>query len=320
MSELLQLSAEEFSAALRKNKRIDEFALESLLWHLSDILDAEPNVIHVSPPVSVCGDVHGQLLDVLQLFHAAGDAISPASKFLFLGDYVDRGHSSIETFAYLAFLKVTHPRDVVLLRGNHESRAVNHMYGLYNDCVAIYGHAGPWHMFNRVFDLLPVAAVVDNRMFWVRGGLSPAITWVDQIFAIDRKREIDTEGVTDLTWSDPGDVATFTWNHRGQGKIFGATQTRNFLWNNRLGADAAAPGSPNHGFVARSHQLVMEGYSWTHRDRLVIVWSAPNYCYKSGNDACVMRVGGDGAVQFAKFEKDPKSHIKRASLLISYFA
>jgi hypothetical protein len=68
MSELLQLSAEEFATALRRNKPIDEFALESLLWQLSDILAAEPNVIHLSSPVSVCGDVHGNFLTFCNSF------------------------------------------------------------------------------------------------------------------------------------------------------------------------------------------------------------------------------------------------------------
>jgi diadenosine tetraphosphatase ApaH/serine/threonine PP2A family protein phosphatase len=209
------------------------------------------------------------------------------------------------------------------------------MYGLYNDCMNLYGHSGIWYLVNQVFDLLPIASVVDGRIFCVHGGLSATITWVEQINLIFRKREIDPpreftvgrtlqpielQGIIDLTWSDPEEVSKFVPNRRGKGALFGANQTKRFLRNNKLGADGATKGTPNHGFVARSHQIAMQGWSWMHQDNLVIVWSAPNYCYKSGNEACVMKVDRESAATFTKFEKDPESHIKHEPVDIDYFA
>jgi diadenosine tetraphosphatase ApaH/serine/threonine PP2A family protein phosphatase len=266
--------------------------------------------------VTVCGDIHGQLLDLFNLFETAqnpGEFGSSSEVYLFLGDYVDRGYSSLETFAYLAFLKVKYPTKIYLLRGNHESREVNQMYGLYNDCTMLYGHSGIWSLINATFDLLPIAAVVDDRIFCVHGGLTPRITYVGELSCITRQKEIDDGPLGDLTWSDPENVQRFMPNRRGKGQLFGPEQTKNFLHNNRFKTESV------HGFVARSHQLAQTGYQWSHNDCLVIVWSAPNYCYKSGNEACVMKVH-NGEQEFVKFEKHVDSDKQPETNRIEYFA
>jgi diadenosine tetraphosphatase ApaH/serine/threonine PP2A family protein phosphatase len=263
------------------------------------------------------------MLDLFQLF-AGGEA---ANKYLFLGDYVDRGYSSIETFVYLAYLKVKMPDRYYLLRGNHESRSVNQMYGLMNDCQAIYGNSGLWYALNNTFDLLPLAAVIDRRIFCVHGGLSPKIRYIEQILTFERERDIEqggegdtleSQGMSDLVWSDPEAVDQFRLNRRGLGQVFGEPQTRAFLRMNGLG---------ENGFIARSHQLAPMGHKWLHHDQVVIVWSAPNYCYKADNLACVMHVPSDGGneekgVSFKEFDKDPKSDNKppEKQFQSSYFA
>lgn len=321
----------ELQSHFRDNKHLAEPVLHSLLAKLSEILDSEPNVLYLASPIIVCGDIHGQLLDLFQLFQMTATR-SPDSKYLFLGDYVDRGYSSIETFAYLSYLKVRHQDQYFLLRGNHESREVSQMYGLYKDCQEVYGNSGPWYEMNSVFDLLPLAAVIDDRIVCVHGGLSPMVVYVDQVLTINRKHEIDPsslgeepappslegQAVVDLTWSDPENVAKFMPNRRGRGQLFGPKQTQAFLRNNGF----------VNGFVARSHQIAQAGWDWQHDNNLVIVWSAPNYCYTSGNDACVMHVpatdeGEHGkGVEFWKFEKDPCSDRKpeEKDFELSYFA
>jgi diadenosine tetraphosphatase ApaH/serine/threonine PP2A family protein phosphatase len=272
------------------------------------------------------------MLDLFRLFDSSGQerskiGVNDSACYLFLGDYVDRGYSSIETFAYLAYLKVKWPSRYYLLRGNHESREVNHMYGLYNECMTVYGNVGVWYLLNRVCDLLPLAAVIGRSVVCVHGGLSPTITYIEQIGTIDRKREIDlpeqegrqltpleSQAMIDLTWSDPEEVTRFLPNRRGKGQLFGALQTEAFLRVNGMGSD---------GFIARSHQIAQAGWQWHHNNKLVIVWSAPNYCYTSGNDACVMHVAGDGSgPAFWKFDKDPKSDQKprEFSFESGYFA
>ncbi|OHT09412.1 Serine/threonine-protein phosphatase 4 catalytic subunit [Tritrichomonas foetus] len=294
---------------LAKGGHIEESVLVSICLKLKDILVREPNVLYLSSPITVVGDIHGQMLDLFKLFRKSGE-VYDHNKYVFLGDYVDRGYCSIETFAYLALLKIQFPDRIYLLRGNHESRQVNQMYGLFNDCMQIYGHAGIWFLFNDVFDLLPISAVIDNDIYCVHGGLSPEIKRIGKLNTdIQRCQELPQSGAfADLCWSDPDDVARFVPNRRGAGYIFGPNEVKNFLRINKL------------KFVARSHQLSMPGYTWLFDKQLVTVWSAPNYMYRSGNKASVMKIANGEEPDFLVFKEDEKSSIKPEDINIAYFA
>ena len=152
-----------------------------------------------------------------------------------MGDYVDRGYNSVEVFEYLLALKVRYPQNVTLLRGNHESRQITQVYGFYDECVRKYGNANPWKYCTDVFDYLTIAAVVDNRILCIHGGLSPEIRTLDQIRIINRKMEIPHEGgFCDIMWSDPDDIDTWSMSPRGAGWLFGAKVTEEFNHINGL--------------------------------------------------------------------------------------
>ena len=323
-----ELNPQEFREDLRQNKHIQESQLEVLFEKLIEILKTEDNVLYLHAPITVCGDIHGQMLDLFKLFETGGDPAD--THYLFLGDYVDRGFSSIETFAYLAFLKIKYSQTFWLLRGNHESAKVNQMYGLYQECQSVYGHDGIWYRMNEAFNYLPIAAVIDNHIFAVHGGLSPRIALVEQIFTLKRDNDIDEDAIADLTWSDPEENSRkFMLNKRGSGFTFGAPQARQFLQNNKMFKEGTTYDDPNHGYIVRSHQVAQEGFEWKLRDgtdregkdaRLALVWSAPNYTYKLGNKATVMKVEEDVPVEYVEFQKDEKSDIKPEDVTIEYFA
>ena len=241
------------------------------------ILIEESNVQPVSCPVTVAGDVHGQFHDLLELFRIGGEL--PNTNYLFLGDYVDRGYYSVETVSLMIALKVRYPSRVTLLRGNHESRQITQVYGFYDECMRKYGNQNVWKYFTDLFDFLPLTALIENQIFCLHGGLSPSVDTLDQIRTLNRFQEIPHEGsMCDLLWSDPDERTGWGISPRGAGYTFGQDISAQFHQANGL------------KMTARAHQLVMEGYNWSHEQQVVTIFSAPNYCYRCGNKAAIMEL------------------------------
>jgi len=114
--------------------------------------------VHVDAPVTICGDIHGQFHDLMELFRVGGDV--PDTNYLFMGDFVDRGFYSLESFLLLLCLKVRYPDRITLIRGNHESRQITTVYGFYDECMRKYGSANVWRHCCEVFDYLALGALV----------------------------------------------------------------------------------------------------------------------------------------------------------------
>ncbi|KAM0284514.1 hypothetical protein ACHAQH_001880 [Verticillium albo-atrum] len=346
---------------------LPERAMKELCEMVKEVLMEESNIQPVCTPVTVCGDIHGQFYDLLELFRVAGgmpgesnveapktstsvitsedieppteitnpklrrkirskpsdetitdadddttedlgssprpdSAIEVATssqsadtRFVFLGDFVDRGYFSLETFTLLMCLKAKYPDRIVLVRGNHESRQITQVYGFYEECQQKYGNASVWKACCHVFDFLVLAAIVDGELLCVHGGLSPEIRTIDQIRVVARAQEIPHEGAfCDLVWSDPEDVETWAISPRGAGWLFGDKVATEFNHVNGL------------KLIARAHQLVNEGYKYHFQQNSVVtVWSAPNYCYRCGNVASIMTVNKDMNPKFSIFSAVP---------------
>ena len=258
-----------------------------------EILGTESNVQPVKCPVTVSGDIHGQFQDMIELFRIGGSP--PETNYLFLGDYVDRGYYSLETVTLLVALKVRYKDRITILRGNHESRQITQVYGFYDECLRKYGNANCWKYFTELFDYLPLTALIDNQIFCLHGGLSPSIDSLDQIRQLDRRQEVPHEGpMCDLLWSDPDDRSGWGISPRGAGYTFGQDISTQFNHTN------------NVTLIARAHQLVMNGYNWNHERNVVTVFSAPNYCYRCGNEAAIMEIDEYFKYTFLQFDPAPK--------------
>merc|ERR1712093_705194 len=177
------IDLDECIAQLYKKNLLAESLIEAICAKAKEMLMKESNVVHISAPVTVVGDIHGQFFDMLEIFKIGG--FCPDTNYLFLGDYVDRGLFSVETISLLVCLKLRYPQRVHLIRGNHESRGVTQSYGFYTECSRKYGNANVWHYFTDMFDFLTLSVVINDQIFCVHGGLSPSIHSIDQIKIID---------------------------------------------------------------------------------------------------------------------------------------
>ncbi|CAD8176056.1 unnamed protein product [Paramecium octaurelia] len=258
---------------------LNENAIKFICLTLKEIFSKEPNVKKIPTPVTIVGDVHGQLYDVQELFKVGGKP--PFTNYLFLGDYVDRGAHSVEVITLLSLLKVKFPNRVTLIRGNHETRGITQNYGFYMECQQKYGNTQAWEYFTDMFDYIPIACIVGTNLLCVHGGLSPCIESVDEIEHLNRFQEIPHEGAfTDIMWSDPDDEDTpgFKISPRGAGFVFGGQVLKEFLHFN------------NMTHLIRAHQLCNEGFNLKFEDRCITVWSAPNYLYRNGNLASILEI------------------------------
>mmetsp|Transcript_17722 Transcript_17722/g.34902 ORF Transcript_17722/g.34902 Transcript_17722/m.34902 type:complete len:319 (-) Transcript_17722:692-1648(-) len=306
-----QLLDEEGALQATKTENLPSIrSIEALCNQAKQILSRKTSsFVEIECPVTVVGDIHGQLYDFLEMLRVGGPA--PETNYLFLGDYVDRGHYSVETILLLLSLKVRCPDNVTLLRGNHETRQITQVYGFYDECVRKYGSPLVWKIVTQVFDLLPVAALVtgpNTRVLAVHAGLSPALQTLDEIKALKYDAEVPHEGpVCDLLWSDPDeDVDGWGLSQRGAGYVFGANVVAKFNHTNNI------------DLICRSHQLVMEGYKEIFDRKLVTVWSAPNYCYRCGNKAAILQLG-EKDYRYDTFTQAPESVRSAPSKDVDYF-
>ncbi|GLT94875.1 hypothetical protein SLE2022_125910 [Rubroshorea leprosula] len=260
-----------------KQVQLSEGEIRQLCINARQIFLSQPNLVHVHAPIRICGDIHGQYQDLLKLFENGG--YPPAANYLFLGDYVDRGKQSLETICLLLAYKIRYPDRICLLRGNHEDAKINRIYGFYDECKRRF-NVRLWKIFTDCFNCLPVAALIDEKILCMHGGLSPELENLDQIREIQRPTEIPDSGLLcDLLWSDP-DPKIEGWgaSDRGVSCTFGADVVHEFLDKNDL------------DLICRGHQVVEDGYEFFANRRLVTIFSAPNYGGEFDNAGALLSV------------------------------
>mmetsp|Transcript_12470 Transcript_12470/g.29237 ORF Transcript_12470/g.29237 Transcript_12470/m.29237 type:complete len:339 (+) Transcript_12470:205-1221(+) len=263
----------------RPGKQVDlsEAEIKMICLRSRDLLISQPMLLELEAPIKICGDVHGQYYDLLRLFEYGG--FPPDSNYIFLGDYVDRGKQSLETICLLLAYKIKYPENFFVLRGNHECASINRIYGFYDECKRRFG-IKLWKTFTDCFNCLPCAAVIDEKIFCMHGGLSPELTNLDQVKRIVRPTDVpDTGLLCDLLWSDPDkEIDGWGENDRGVSFTFGEDIVAQFLHKHDL------------DLICRAHQVVEDGYEFFARRQLVTLFSAPNYCGEFDNAGAMMSV------------------------------
>ena len=255
-----------------------ESEIKWLILKVKNIVSSQPIFLELEAPIKICGDIHGQYYDLLRLFEYGG--YPPEANYLFMGDYVDRGKQSLETICLLFAYKVKYEENFFLLRGNHETSAISRIYGFYDECKKRYS-IKLWKLFSDCFNSFPVAALIDDKIICMHGGLSPKLTSLEDIAKILRPTDVPEDGLlTDLLWSDP-DINTKEYgvNDRGVSFTFGEDIIETFLKEKDL------------DLICRAHQVVENGYEFFGKNKqLVTIFSAPNYCGEFDNAGALMSV------------------------------
>ena len=261
----------------KPGKQVDlgEDEIKFLIDKSLQIIREQKMLVELEAHLHVCGYIHGQYYDLLRIFEHCG--YPGEYNYLFLGDYVDRGKQSLETVCLLLCYKIKYPEKVTLLRGNHESSVTNRIYGFYDECKRRY-NIRLWKSFTELFNYLPVAALIDDKILCMHGGLSPDLKSIENIKDISRPTEIPDNGLLcDLLWSDPDKEAVeYDENDRGVSVIFGEKVVTDFNKKNDL------------DLIIRAHQVVDDGYEFFANRQLITIFSAPNYCGEFDNSAGIM--------------------------------
>ncbi|XP_062015798.1 serine/threonine-protein phosphatase BSL3 [Rosa rugosa] len=258
------------------------------------IFSSEPSVLQLRAPIKIFGDLHGQFGDLMRLFDEYGSPSTAGDiayiDYLFLGDYVDRGQHSLETISLLLALKVEYSQNVHLIRGNHEAADINALFGFRIECIERMGERDgiwAWHRINRLFNWLPLAALIEKKIICMHGGIGRSINHVEQIENLQRPITMEAGSIVlmDLLWSDPTEndsVEGLRPNARGPGLVtFGPDRVMEFCNNNDL------------QLIVRAHECVMDGFERFAQGHLITLFSATNYCGTANNAGAILVLGRD---------------------------
>lgn len=210
--------------------------------------------------IAIIGDVHGQFFDLVSMldeFTPKLERMESSFGLLFLGDYVDRGIQSVEVMAYLMCIKILFPKQVTLLRGNHESRSMTSYFTFRQECVDKYD-VEVYDAMMELFDSLPLMATVNELYLCVHGGISPEMFSLDDVNTkVNRFMEPPNVGLfCDVLWSDPiaeNEVAVVTDYARNEARdcsfLFGLRPLKNLLRKERLLT------------LIRAHEVQQDGFN-----------------------------------------------------------
>ena len=292
---------------MKAQGKISRKYVMKLLMCAKHFLKPLPSLVEITIPpgkhINVCGDVHGQFYDLLNLFDLAGGRPSRENPFLFNGDFVDRGSFSVEVILTLLLYKCLDPQSIHLLRGNHETKNMNKIYGFEGEVKHKYDMTIN-DIFSEIFRYLPLCATINRKVIIMHGGLFQRDgVKLEEIAKIPRYCEPPDSGLfSDILWSDPQPFDGRGPSKRGVGQSFGPDVTKRFLAENNL------------DLLVRSHEVRDEGYLVEHDGKLITVFSAPNYCDQMGNKGAFIKfTGGENNTiadtSFTTFTAVPHPHV-----------
>ncbi|KAJ3414966.1 PsbP domain-containing protein 3, chloroplastic [Chytridiales sp. JEL 0842] len=278
---------------MKAQKKLHRKYTLQIMLAVKALFESDPSLVDIPVPegskLTVCGDIHGQYYDLLNIFQLNG-LPSETNMYLFNGDFVDRGSFSVECILTLFAYKMLYPKAMYLSRGNHETDDMNKVYGFEGEVKAKYSDL-TFKLFSEIFNAIPLGNLIGNKILVVHGGLfSRDDVTLDEIRAIDRYRQPGNEGLMcELLWSDPKFLPGRARSKRGVGIQFGPDVTKTFCENNNLDC------------IIRSHEVKQDGYEIAHDGKCITIFSAPNYCDSVGNKGAFINIGPDLKLKYTQF-------------------
>ncbi|XP_014359983.1 serine/threonine-protein phosphatase 5 [Papilio machaon] len=297
----------------KQEKHLHKKYAYKILIDVKAYLSNQPTLVDIKVPddkkFTVCGDIHGQFYDLMNIFKLNG-LPSEENPYLFNGDFVDRGSFSVECIFTLFSFKLLYPDHFFMSRGNHESLDMNRMYGFRGEVTFKYT-AQMADLFTEVYNWLPLAHCINNRVLVMHGGLfsSDDVT-LDDIRNVDRNKQPPEDGIMcELLWSDPQPMVGRSPSKRGVGCQFGPDVTHSFLERNHL------------DYIIRSHEVKSDGYEVAHDGKCITVFSAPNYCDTMANlGAFITMNGKDLKPNFTTYEAVPHPNVRPMTYAHPFFS
>lgn len=282
------------------NQKISKDIIKKLTSNVIEVFQKEPNLLYLSSNINIVGDIHGNIDDLIRIFER--NEYVPKRKYLFLGDYVDRGENSIDVLILLFCLKIKYPEHIFMICGNHETSTISRHYGFYNECCFKYDK-DVFDNFIYSFRYLPFAAIINDSILCLHGGISSRLKYINDINKIQRPFNNENDYLLrDIVWSDPNkNLNTFFPNTRGCGTFFGRDALNKFLEINNL------------KILIRSHEFCKFGYCCSFGDeyeKCYTVFSTSNYCGKE-NIGPTISIEKDCSLIFNKF-----SHLNEDNIMM----
>lgn len=261
-------------AHLINEGRLTNRQLEKILRDGSKILKYEPNLLEINKKCYIFGDVHGQFYDLLAILDSFD---FNKDTLLFLGDYVDRGLFSVETYLYLILLKTHYPNNIYLLRGNHESERMTRYFTFKQECTYKYGDEA-YENFLKSFNTLPIAAVIQKMAFCSHAGISPELKQAKMINSVNRFKELEYKGLfCDIVWSDPHEFYDL-----GLGRSWEVNEKRKCSYKYNYEDVIKFLDANSLSMIIRAHEVQEHGYNlmklYKGHNSVVTLFSAPCYC------------------------------------------
>ena len=299
---LIEATPQSFSVPAMTSADVEDIGVK-----IREVLKSEPTLLRLSAPCIIVGDVHGEIFDLYRVFGIHG--LPPRTKYLFLGDLIDRGEESVAVVALVFALKLLFPEHVYVLRGNHEFVEMAKRQGFYSETQAKFKGSNVFGIYCDAFEYLPLAALVDETIFCVHGGISPGLKELAQIDKIQRPlNAASIDLVRGILWSDPVEtVGDFVPSRRGVGYGYGQEVVRRFMEANGL------------ELIVRGHECVAEGVKFLFESNLVSVFTASNYCGIEQNDAGVLVVEDSRNVRGSTFNREKDVQSGRAIPVVRSF-